>query len=80
MKNWYINANSSKDDKTKDFGLLDGDRQHPGGGGEDGGGDGEAESQGTCIPIFFINFFHFHFANDDGVELDLAAKAASASS
>ena len=53
LKNWYINANSSKDDKTKDFGLLDVDRQHPVGGGEDGGGDGEAESQGTCIPIFF---------------------------
>ena len=60
MKNWYINANSSKDDKTKDFGLLDVDRQHPVGGGEDGGGDGEAESQGTCIPIFFKTSFIFN--------------------
>ena len=60
MKNWYINANSSKDDKTKDFGQLDVDRQHPVGGGEDGGGDGEAESQGTCIPIFFKTSFIFN--------------------
>ena len=55
--------------------LPDVDEQHPVGGGEDGGRDGEAESKGTCIPIFFINFLHFHFASDDGVELDLAAIA-----
>ena len=35
-----------------DGGLPDVDEQHPVGGGEDGGGDGEAESKGTCIPIF----------------------------
>ena len=32
--------------------LLDVDGQHPVGGGEDDGGDGEAESQGSCNSNF----------------------------
>ena len=52
MDEYLLFIEKKQDKGVLDIGLLDVDGQHPVGGGEDDGGDGEAESQGSCNSNF----------------------------